>query len=69
LRNYFSLEIYDENDEYIGKSDKANIRIVFFPSDKKRGCSIVQFGLGSGLIFNLDRINNEIKIVRFDTVG
>ena len=69
LKNYLSLEIYDEDDEFIGKSDISNTKIIFSNSDKKEKCFKVQFGIGSGLIFKLNKINEEIKIIDFDTAG
>lgn len=69
LKNYLSLEIYDEDDEFVGKSDSFNTKIIFSNSNKNEKCFKVQFGIGSGLIFTLDKINEKIKIVNFDTAG
>ncbi|MCF6349805.1 MAG: hypothetical protein L3J23_02085 [Flavobacteriaceae bacterium] len=68
LRDYLSLDIDDENDKFIEKSNILNTRIIFSKSNKN-GCYRIQFGLGSGLLFNVDRIGKDIKIVKFDTAG
>jgi len=68
LKNYLSLDIYDENDEFIGKSNFSNTQIIFYQSNRK-GCYKIQFGLGSGLLFEVGRIEDKLKIVKFDTAG
>ncbi len=62
LKNYLSLDIYDENDQYIGRSDIENTKIFYLKGKK----SVAQFGIGSGLIFNVDKIKNELKLSKLD---
>lgn len=69
LMSYLSLEIYDEDDEYIGNSTLENTEFLFYNSEQKDDCWEVQFGLGSGLIFTLDKIEGKIKVVNFDIAG
>ena len=67
LKNYLSLNIYDENDEHLGESTLENTKIIY--SKLEDNCLKVQFGIGSGLIFTLGRVDDEIKIIEFDTAG
>ncbi|MCD8418540.1 hypothetical protein J2Q11_12870 [Tenacibaculum finnmarkense genomovar finnmarkense] len=69
LKNYLSLEIYDEDDKYIGKTGNTNVKFIFFPSEKKDNCLLVQFSIGSGLLFTLDKLDEKIKIINLDSAG
>ncbi len=67
LKNYLSLDVYDENDEYLKESTLENTKIIY--SKLNDNCMRVQFGIGSGLIFTLGKIDNNIKIIEFDIAG
>lgn len=69
LKGYLSLDIYDEDDEFKGKSNASNTKIIFFNSEENNTCFKAQFGIGSGLIFTLNKVDGKLKIVHFDTAG
>jgi hypothetical protein len=69
LKNYLSIEIYDENDVYIGESNFMNTEIFFSPSKDDKECYKVQFGIGSGLLFDLKKEGEELKVYRLDVAG
>lgn len=64
LRNYFDIGKYDKNDVLIGKSTLENTNIIYTEVSDK--CFKVQFALGDGFIFNVSKIEEEIKIMRLD---
>lgn len=68
LKEYLSLKKYNENDEYNGDSTVKNTTIHYF-IDSETGDSTAQFGLGSGLIFDIKRIENHLIIIKIDVAG
>lgn len=69
LRNYLSIEIYDEDDVYRGESNFMNTEIFYLPFKGKKECYKVQFSIGSGLLFDLKKEGEELQIYRLDVAG